>query len=208
MDRPDSTNATTAEALLRAARAGNREAFRRLYETCGPQVYRTAFRLVGAPEAEDVVQEVFIALFRNPDAFDGRSAFTTWLYRVTVNACYDRMRKAQRRAAYHGGSTDAEPDRAWPADGTAGQAGLRVLQRDVQHHIEQALATLSPDLRTTLVLKEIEQHSYREIARILDCSEGTVASRLARARRQVAGYLHQVGIDAAYFSNDGGAERA
>ncbi len=196
MDRSDSTNAQ-AVALLRAATGGDRAALGCLYETYGPAAYRTACRLVGQAEAEDVVQEIFLTLSRRPDAFDSRSAFTTWLYRITINACYDRMRKTQRRAAYHAGSLDAEPGRDWPADGDG--PAVRLLRHDVQEHVEQALGRLHPDLRTTLVLKEIEQLAYREIARIMDCSEGTVASRLARARVQVAACLRTAGIDATYF---------
>ncbi len=110
------------------------------------------------------------------------------------------MRKQKRRAAYQAGYVEDEDgvlERVqashWP------EPVRQVLLQDLQRYIEQALARLHPNLRTALVLKEIEELSYQEIARIMTCSQGTVASRLARARQQVAQYLRRAGIDATYL---------
>ncbi len=201
MDRSILVNVSVDEPLLRAARKGDPRAFQQLYEHHAPVVFRVAFRLLGNRlDAEDVTQEVFVTLHRRLGTFDFRSSFQTWCYRITVNACYDKMRKQQRRAAYQAGYVDDEDGvlEGVPAGHRPGPV-QRVLLQDLQHYIEQALARLHPNLRTALVLKEIEELSYQEIASIMACSQGTVASRLARARQQVAHYLRLAGIDATYL---------
>ncbi len=186
-----------AERLLAAAREGDERSFRMLYDAYKSVVYRTAHRLVGAAEALDVAQDVFVTFFRKMEAFDGRSALKTWLYRLTVNVCYDHVRKNTRRSAYDGGSVDDRDARLWKA--SANGPDQRVLRQDVRGYVDEAMVELAPELRAALILKDVEDLSYREIAAILGCAEGTVASRLARARQQVAERLRAVGIDAAYF---------
>ncbi len=201
MDRSILVNVSVDEPLLRAAGKGDPRAFQQLYEQHAPVVFRVAFRLLGNRlDAEDVTQEVFVTLYRRLGTFDFRSSFQTWCYRITVNACYDKMRKQKRRAAYQAGYV--EDDNGVPATVQADhqpEPVQRVLIQDLQRFVEQALARLHPDLRTALVLKEIEELSYQEIAAIMTCSQGTVASRLARARQQVAQYLRRAGIDATYL---------
>ena len=201
MDRSILVNVSVDEPLLRAAGKGDPRAFQQLYEQHAPVVFRVAFRLLGNRlDAEDVTQEVFVTLYRRLGTFDFRSSFQTWCYRITVNACYDKMRKQKRRAAYQAGYV--EDDNGVPAKVQANhrpEPVQRVLIQDLRRFVEQALARLHPDLRTALVLKEIEELSYQEIAAIMTCSQGTVASRLARARQQVAQYLRLAGIDATYL---------
>ncbi len=201
MDRSLTINVSVDEPLLLSARKGDPRAFQQLYEQHAPVVFRVAFRLLGNRlDAEDVTQEVFVTLYRRLGTFDFRSSFQTWCYRITVNICYDKMRKQQRRAAYQAGYV--EDDNGVPETVQSGRqpAPVRqVLLQDLQRFVEQALARLHPDLRTALVLKEIEELSYQEIAAIMTCSQGTVASRLARARQQVAHYLRLAGIDATYL---------
>ena len=101
MDRSILVNVSVDEPLLRAVRKGDPRAFQQLYEQHAPVVFRVAFRLLGNRlDAEDVTQEVFVTLYRRLGTFDFRSSFQTWCYRITVNACYDKMRKQKRRAAY------------------------------------------------------------------------------------------------------------
>ena len=201
MDRSLTINVSVDESLLLSARKGDPRAFQQLYEQNAPMVFRVAFRLLGNRlDAEDVTQEVFVTLYRRLGTFDFRSSFQTWCYRITVNACYDKMRKQQRRAAYQAGYVedgDGVPETVQA--GRQPEPVRQVLLQDLQRFVEQALARLHPDLRTALVLKEIEELSYQEIARIMACSQGTVASRLARARQQVAQYLRRAGIDATYL---------
>ncbi len=201
MDRSILVNVSVDEPLLLSARKGDPRAFQQLYEQHAPVVFRVAFRLLGNRlDAEDVTQEVFVTLYRRLGTFDFRSSFQTWCYRITVNTCYDKMRKQHRRAAYQAGYVedgDGVPETVQA--GRQPEPVRQVLLQDLQRYIEQALARLHPNLRTALVLKEIEELSYQEIARIMTCSQGTVASRLARARQQVAQYLRRAGIDATYL---------
>lgn len=183
-------------SLVRAAQQGDRAAFRALYEQYEERVFRTALRLLGRrPEAEDLTQEVFVTAYRKLDTFDHRSSFATWLYRTTVNACYDAMRKKKRRSGSEGEMPDRAPDasllQAARSDSPADQAQ----QRELRQQVDTALQTLSPKLRTTFVLREIEGLSYQDIAQAMDCAEGTVASRLARAREQLADLLRKAGVD-------------
>lgn len=189
------------EPLVRAAQQGDAAAFRQLYDRYRDVVYKTAYRLIGSrQDAEDVTQEVFVTIYRRLSTFDFRSSFKAWCYRITVNACYDRLRKRQRRAPYRGGNPDVETGSSLFGGRSGGRLPDDELARlDIQYHTEQALQKLKPDLRTALVLKEMQGLSYKEIASVLDCSEGTVASRLARARQQVAAYLRSVGIDESYY---------
>lgn len=184
---------------MRAARRGDRSAFRELYERHAPVVFRVALRMLGhRTDAEDVTQEVFVTLFRRLPSFDFRSAFETWVYRITVNACYDVLRRRQRRAPHRGAYPEAPDDE--PAAPDRRPPPLEAaLAGDVQRHVAEGLARLHPDLRAALVLKEIEDRSYQDIADVLGCSTGTVASRLARARAQMAAHLQAAGIDATYF---------
>lgn len=186
------------ESLIRSAQEGDRRAFRRLYERFHERVFRTAYRLLGEGlRAEDVVQEVFVTIFRRLGDFDFRSSFSTYLYRVTVNACYAVLRKQERRGKYR--DQDRTIDELAPVF-IGDDADAAIGRREMNYYVEQAMSRLSPDLRATFVLREMEGLAYGEIARVLDVSTGTVASRLARAREQLADMLRDIGIDESYFN--------
>jgi len=189
------------ESLIRSAQNGDRTAFKALYDKYHHPVFRTAYRLLGnRMRAEDVTQEVFVAIYKKLDSFDFDAAFKTWCYRITINACYDIMRKQQRRGKYNKG----------PVDPSSFESKLESLKRtrpeemlnrkELARLIDEKLQDMHKDMRTTFVLREIEQLSYSDIAQVMDCSEGTVASRLARARSQLATYLTKLGIDHTYFN--------
>lgn len=195
---PDAVEAEATEAFVRAAQRGDRQAFRALFEQHKGRVFRTAYRLLGRREqAEDLTQEVFVTLFQRLSSFDYRSAFTTWLYRITVNACYDVMRKQERRAKYHADGVDVHTFENLSLGSARADDDAR--QREVHYYVERALEGLGPELRATFVLREVEGLSYDEIAGVLDVSKGTVASRLARARQQLGELLRGIGIDESYF---------
>ena len=192
--------------ILLAAQNGSRSAFRQIYDRHAPVVYGVALRLLDSHvEAQDVTQEVFLSVFRSLPSFDRRASFKTWLHRIAINACYDRMRKQKRRAGYDAGSLD---------DVVNGYYNLRYAQNgnenplrrsillDARRRVEIGISLLHPDIRAAFVLKEFEALSYSEIAAVLSCSEGTVASRLARARSQLGRYLRSVGIDESFISEE------
>jgi len=169
--------------LVAACIGGDRDAQRRLYDTYQDSIYRLVVRMVGPQEAADVTQQVFLQAFRNLGHFAGRSSLLTWLHRVALNECWQHFRR-ERRRKWH--VLEHEP-----MDDAPGQER----NADDRELLEQALARLEPDLRAVFVLREVESRSYREMAEILGISDGTVASRLNRARRLLRDYLIDMGWD-------------
>lgn len=167
------------DAMLQGCRRHDRAAQRQLYERFHRTVYRLAARLVGAQEAADLSQEVFLRLYTTLDQFGGRAAFTTWLYRLTVNTCLAYLRQQARRP---------RPLLADPPGNGVGPAH-RLEQTDL---LEQALARLDGPLRAVFLLREVEQLRYHEIAAVLGIPPGTVASQLSRARTELQQFLRRV----------------
>lgn len=189
MEAPD-------EALVELARAGDLEAREELFRRGREVAYRVAFRLLGnAEDAMDAVQDGFIKAFRNLDAFDGRSAFRTWLLRIVTNASHDLGRRKGRRPALR--LTDLDADGAGP--GGSGTSTVepsveddpaRGLQMaDLRRTIDAALARLSPAIRETFVLFAEAELSYKEIAEAQGVPIGTVMSRLHYARQKLQAAL-------------------
>lgn len=163
--------------LARRLARGDREALREVWELHGARVHRLCRHVLGrAGEAEDATQEVFLKLFERAASFDGRARFTTWLHRLTVNHCLNRLEKERLRRTDALG--DGEPELHDPASGPA-----RALECDeARGRLAALLARLSPEHRSVLVLRELEELTYEEIAATLAVPVGTVMSRLARAR--------------------------
>lgn len=187
-------------SLVRLAAKGDRTAFKALYEQYHESVYRTAYRLLGdRMRAEDVTQEVFVNIHQKLDSFNFNSTFQTWCYRITVNACYDIMRKQKRRSKHNRGPVEAESYESRVESSRRSRPGEILKRKEVSNLIDQKLQSLNEDLKAAFVLREFEGLSYADVAKILECSEGTVASRLARARSQLADFLTKVGIDNTYL---------
>ena len=161
--------------LIEACQKGNRAAFRCLFEAYRRRVYSTARHILGSDAAaKDAAQQVFLTVWRHLGRFQSEGDFAPWLYRVVVNTCLSERRRLVR-------FSDHEPE-----EGVAG-AGQEhaVLAREV----EAALGHLSQKLRIPLVLRHVEGLSYEEIAEVLGCSLGTVASRLSRGQQALARVL-------------------
>lgn len=161
--------------VLDACRRGDRDAFRLVYETYKDGVYSMAlyFFRGDTATAADVTQQVFLKLMDRIGQFKGESEFSTWLHRLVANACVDRTRRAWWKA------THADPA---VLDSRPVEAGHDVAleQRDQARLIQSALAELSPKIRMAIVLRYFQDLSYDEMARVLNCSAGTVASRLSK----------------------------
>lgn len=170
--------------VLVECRAGDRNAQRSLYECCHSKVYRLMVRLVGVQNAEDVTQQVFLQTFRKLHQFGGESRFETWLYRLATNEALQFLRK-ERRWKFQAILVDPMSQKSDRHDG-----------HDRRELLEQALQQLDPELRSVFVLKEVESLSYREIAQVMDIPEGTVGSRLNRARRELQQHLADLGWEA------------
>lgn len=168
------------ELLTRAA-GGDRAAFDELMRRHEDRVFAICLRIMRDREgALDAVQETFITVFKKASQFRGESRFSTWLYRVAVNTCYDQLRRQKRRP------TEALPEGYEPPD-TRSDAALSSVE--LRPGLTTALASLSEEFRTTLVLADVEGLPIGEVAQILQVAEGTVKSRLHRARKELARIL-------------------
>lgn len=147
------------------------------------RVYRTLFRLVGAQDAEDVSQQVYLQVFRQISQFQGGSSFCTWLYRVTIN---EGMQHLRRRRGSWLSQLNSEPEDHKPN---------RSRQAESRELLDRALADIEPGLRSIFLLREVECLSYEEIASALGIAMGTVASRLNRARHDLQERLRRLGWD-------------
>lgn len=164
---------------LAQARPTRRVALGILYERFRDRVYNTALRVVGdRDDAADVMQEVFILLFRNIRRFRARANFASWVYRITINASLDHLRRRKRTPtpgvpALLLDAPSEVPDLSAPE--------CNLAQLDLSDHVQDALSRLSDKLRIVVVLRYLEGLAYSDIAEILDVSLGTVKSRLNRA---------------------------
>jgi len=167
----------TARQLIEACQRGDPEAFRALFEKHKDMVYSVALRYAGdAAEAQDIAQDTFLKLFSTIGSFRGESNFEAWLYRMVVNRCFDQKRKTRRLVALLDGVIDAQR--------TPGGSALdEVLREEMSAHVKSVVESLSPEQRMVVVLRYTKGLSYDEIAAILGCSAGTIASRLIRAHR-------------------------
>ena len=186
-DPPSDSDAPSDSDLLAAHVAGDPDAFGTLFARHQQRMWAVALRTLRNPdEAADAVQEAAISAFRHASSFRGDAAVTTWLHRIVVNACLDRLR---RRAAR-------------PADSLTDQEGHQTIDpavpdgtesRQTQLDVRAALARLNPDQRAALVLVDMEGYSVEDAAAVLDCAIGTVKSRCARGRARLAGLLGHLG---------------
>ena len=169
------------EDLARAAAQGDRAAFAVLLERHYDRLFALAFRLTGArAEAEDLTQDVSAALPAKLTSFDGRARFTTWAYRVMVNAAHDRRRRAGARARAADGWGDWEIARRSEIDEA----------RDKSDWLAQAMTTLTDDLRDTLALTLDGDMTQGQAAEVLGISQGTVAWRMSEVKKRLRA-LHE-----------------
>jgi len=164
-----------------AAQGGDRAALEALLRRHHDRVAALCTRLCGASDAPDATQEALIAVVRGLPRFDGHAAFTTWLYRVTTNACLDELRRRRRRPLP--GLEDERPlDSRTASPDPAGSVAARV-------DVDAALTELPPEFRAAVVLRDLCGLDYAEIAEVLRIPPGTVRSRIARGRGQLADLL-------------------
>ncbi len=166
--------------ILAACQKGDVDAFRQLFESYKSRVYSIAVHFSADPAiAHDITQQVFVTLYTSIQKFRHEAQFDTWLYRIVVNACLHEHRRRRRFVPFD----SVQEPRRQGSDETLESAYIRREEIDA---VRFAIATLKPKLRLALVLKHFEGLPYDEIAAILGCSAGTVASRLNRARSSLA----------------------
>lgn len=180
---------------------GNLAAFDILVARYQNRVYGYALRMLGDPEtARETAQEVFLKAFRNLPKFRGEAAFSTWLFTIVVTTCrnaaaYQRVRDRRRRMGGPGRDFDeAEDPMNGVPDPGPGPAGM-VERREAAALLREALGRLPDGQRQILVLRDVNDFSYEEIGRVLGCPEGTVKSRIARARLMLREELERSGYE-------------
>jgi RNA polymerase sigma-70 factor (ECF subfamily) len=183
------------DVTIQRAAEGDQSAWDEIVRTYRRKVFNVAYRFVGTyDEAEDLTQEIFLKVFRSLATFDRRANFQTWLISVSRNLCIDRYRSGRRDREVFAREVDAatvQAEYAWPSP----QA--RVETRDRIGLLREALRGLSPALRTAVLLRDIHELSYQEIADRLQIAEGTVKSRINRGRAELARQIERLRAESA-----------
>ena len=200
-------------ALVAALQGDDEEARERalgeLFDAHYERVVLVAYRVTrGWSDAEDVAQEVFLGVAKGLQGFRGTASLRSWLYRVTVNRAIDHLRRRGRRPAVRLPSADLaqQPREEFGASPTSSQDPMeRAASEDKAAAVRAALGALSPKLRAVLVLRYFEGLSYEELAEVLDCSMGTVKSRLFRAHSTFSEVLERRGIQLDLDDPEGGS---
>lgn len=163
------------DRTIEACQRGDSEGIRLLFEVYKDRVYSIALYYFNGDEASahDVTQQIFLKLLTHISQFESRSEFSTWLYRMVANACLDRKRALRRFLSFDSALANQIPE-------TRRSVEEKVIQREREASIRSAISSLKPKLRMAILLKHFEELSYDEIAIVLGCSKGTVASRLNR----------------------------
>ena len=167
--------------LVSAFLEGDQSSFELLMRAHEDRVFAICLRILTNREAAlDAVQETFITVYRKAQQFSGASAFSTWLYRVAVNTCYDQLRKTRRHQA------QPLPESADPADPHSEDALESI---ELRPDLEEALESLAPEFRTAVILADLEGLPLQTVAEALEVPIGTIKSRVFRGRRALAEHL-------------------
>ena len=190
---------TSDQLLVERVQGGDRRAFDLLVLRYQQRIVKLIMRYVHDPaEAQDVAQEAFMKAYRALPAFRGDSAFYTWLYRISINTAKNYLVALQRRPV------DYDLDLQDP-DSYEANARLRddetpeglALQEELRQTVERTIASLPEELRTAIMLREIDGLSYEEIAQAMDCPVGTVRSRIFRAREAIDKNIRSMAVNGA-----------
>jgi len=167
--------------LIRQSIQGDLSAFRRLVESHQPYVYSLAFRsLLHKQEAEDIVQDTFIKVWQNLRYFDFRGKFTTWVYRIVVNLCIDRLKSKNRFTDYQTSSANNNQD--WMNQ----QDEMKKLEeKNLAEHIKMLADHLSPKQRMVFILRDLQDLNIEEVCQVMHLSEGSVKTNLYHARNAI-----------------------
>jgi RNA polymerase sigma-70 factor (ECF subfamily) len=188
---PDGQPEISDIELVQAARAGDLKAFEELVARHRDKVFARAYSMMrNEEEALDLSQDAWVKGWQRLVQFQGDSSFITWMTRIVINLCLDQLRKQKRQRLESIDALDEESggvERQMPVVEVNPTQGLE--RGELRQRIDAALAKLSPEHRTALVLHEFEELEYKEIANRMDCSIGTVMSRLFYARRRMASLL-------------------
>ena len=188
---------------ISAAQKGDQDAFESLVRLYEKRVLALTRRMCRNPaDAEEAAQEAFLAAWQGLPFFRGDASFSTWLYRLASNACVDLLRREGRHQAAAGPSLDDE-ELNLDVTGRSGGPQEAAERQELKEQIEQGLQALTPEHRQVLLLREMHQLSYDEIADTLDLDVGTVKSRISRGRKQLRKFLLESGNFSPPFPSKG-----
>ncbi|HEX7136886.1 MAG TPA: RNA polymerase sigma factor [Vicinamibacterales bacterium] len=184
-DSPD-----VIELLIQRCLAGDQLAWEQIVRQYWRKVFNVAYKFVGKhDEAEDLAQDIFLKIFKSLDTFDRRANFQTWLISISRNLCIDHYRSVRKERE----TLDREVDASELAPPTAEPGPVAALeQRDRVMLLKQALSALPDTLRTAVLMRDIQEMSYQEIADRLRLPEGTVKSRINRGRTELARQIRRL----------------
>lgn len=184
----------TEQELVHSAQKGDTSAFGQLVEAHQSKIYTLCYRMTGnAEDAADLTQEVFLSAWRSLSRFQEQSSFGTWIYRMATNASIDFLRREKRRQVLSMTMEEDSEERQAQVPDERYSPHRLLEQKEARQAVANALAALSPEHRQVLVLREMEGLSYQEIGQLLDLEEGTVKSRIARARLALRDFLIKSG---------------
>ncbi|QXM05730.1 RNA polymerase sigma factor [Crassaminicella indica] len=178
----------TVNELIDQSQQGDIKSFEALIKDHQKLAFNIAYRMLGNIEdAKDATQDAFIKTYRSLHKFKRESNFSTWLYRIVTNTCLDvlRKRKLQKTYSYDCQIDTEDGDIIRDLPDATNLPEDMVAKRECQRNIQNAINCLSEDHKTVIVLRDIKGFSYEQISKILDCSEGTVKSRISRARQSL-----------------------
>jgi len=180
----------SVETLIRRCLAGDQLAWEAIVRQYRRKVFNVAYKFVGKhDEAEDLTQDIFLKIFKSLDTFDRRANFQTWLISVSRNLCIDHYRSVRKERE----TIDRDVDTAELAPSAPGQSQMaRLEQRDRVELLRQALGALPKTLRTAVLMRDLQELSYHEIAVALRLPEGTVKSRINRGRSELARQIRKL----------------
>lgn len=197
--------------IIRSVLRGNVNDFEKLVTAYEKNVYSLALRMVGDPEdAADMTQETFIKAYRSLSSFRGDSKFSSWLYRIASNVCLDFLRSRSRHPQVSLSSSDEDGRTTFELPDMSRNPEEQLMKKLSMEAVRRGLEQLPEQQRQILVLRELGGLSYAELARILGIEEGTVKSRIFRARKRLCALLLRDGNisgGAASVSGKGGSEK-
>ena len=179
------------QKLIARASGGDPAAFNQLMAMHEKRMYAVALRMFATREdAQDCLQEAMLRVYRAIGSFKGQSSFSTWVYRITMNTCLDELRRKKNRPNT---SLDNLLDQGWsPSDGDNAPE-RSAIQSETRAQLAGAIRELPEDMRSAIVLRDVQGYSYDEIAQILDVNVGTIKSRISRGREKLREKLSAIG---------------
>lgn len=171
------------EKLIARAAKGDASAFNELLGTHEKKMYAVCLRMCGNHEdAQDCLQEAMLRVYRAISGFRGQSSFSTWLYRVTMNTCLDELRKKKNRPTT---SLDSLLDAGWSPSNDLDTPERHAMASEKRRAIQQVISELPEDMRSAIVLRDLQGFTYDEISQMLSINVGTIKSRISRGREKL-----------------------